>query len=81
MSEEVNPKTAADLPTEFDSPSFIGASAANSIAVSRFEEGRRGLVGLNNENRPFSVPLLLRTLILERSPEILPFPAHVVIIP
>ena len=39
---EVNPKTAADLPTEFDSPSFIGASAANSIAVSRFEEAYRG---------------------------------------
>jgi len=38
MSEEVKPKTAVDLPTEFDSPTFIGASAANSIAVSRFEE-------------------------------------------
>jgi hypothetical protein len=41
MSEEVKPKTAVDLPAEFDSPTFIGASAANSIAVSRFEEAYR----------------------------------------
>jgi len=42
MSEEVPPKAVVDLPTEFDSPTFVGASAADSIAPSRFEEAYRG---------------------------------------
>jgi SAM-dependent methyltransferase len=42
MNEEENPKTAVDLLTEFDSPTLAGASAANSIAASRFEEAYRG---------------------------------------
>jgi SAM-dependent methyltransferase len=42
MNEEVPPKPALDLLTQFDSPNFIGASPANSIALSRFEEAYRG---------------------------------------
>lgn len=38
MSEELNSGTPADLPTQFDSPTFVGASAANSIPISRFDE-------------------------------------------
>jgi hypothetical protein len=34
-------RTAADLRTEFDSPTFVGASAASSIAISHFEEAYR----------------------------------------
>ena len=42
MSRTIWPLRSNIQPTEFDSPSFIGASAANSIAVSRFEEAYRG---------------------------------------
>jgi 2-polyprenyl-3-methyl-5-hydroxy-6-metoxy-1,4-benzoquinol methylase len=42
MSEELNSGTAADPRTEFDSPTFVGASAANSIAISRFEAAYHG---------------------------------------
>jgi 2-polyprenyl-3-methyl-5-hydroxy-6-metoxy-1,4-benzoquinol methylase len=31
----------ADLRTEFDKPTFVGASAANSIAISQFDEAYR----------------------------------------
>src|SRR5260370_26029501 len=34
-------RKAADLRTEFDSPTFVGASAASSIAISHFEEAYR----------------------------------------
>jgi 2-polyprenyl-3-methyl-5-hydroxy-6-metoxy-1,4-benzoquinol methylase len=42
MSEELNSEKAADLRTEFDSPNFVGAGAANSIAISRFDEAYSG---------------------------------------
>jgi 2-polyprenyl-3-methyl-5-hydroxy-6-metoxy-1,4-benzoquinol methylase len=41
MNEQENSKTAADLRTEFDAPTFVGASAADSIAISRFDEAYR----------------------------------------
>src|SRR5260370_36442376 len=34
-------RKAADLRTEVDSPTFVGASAASSIAISHFEEAYR----------------------------------------
>jgi 2-polyprenyl-3-methyl-5-hydroxy-6-metoxy-1,4-benzoquinol methylase len=41
MSEELDSGTGADLRTQFDSPAFVGASAADSIAISRFDEAYR----------------------------------------
>jgi 2-polyprenyl-3-methyl-5-hydroxy-6-metoxy-1,4-benzoquinol methylase len=41
VTETEPSRTAADLRTEFDSPTFVGASAASSIAISHFEEAYR----------------------------------------
>src|ERR1700730_17972565 len=42
LGSETEPsRTSADLRTEFDSPTFVGASAASSIAISHFEEAYR----------------------------------------
>src|ERR1700736_6866318 len=42
LGSETEPsRTTADLRTEFDSPTFVGASAASSIAISHFEEAYR----------------------------------------
>jgi 2-polyprenyl-3-methyl-5-hydroxy-6-metoxy-1,4-benzoquinol methylase len=42
VTTETEPsRKAADLRTEFDSPTFVGASATSSIAISRFEEAYR----------------------------------------
>jgi SAM-dependent methyltransferase len=41
VTETDSSRKAADLRTEFDSPTFVGASAASSIAISHFEEAYR----------------------------------------
>src|SRR5260370_37766172 len=41
VTETDPPRKAAELRTEFDSPTFVGASAASSIAISHFEEAYR----------------------------------------
>jgi 2-polyprenyl-3-methyl-5-hydroxy-6-metoxy-1,4-benzoquinol methylase len=38
IAEAKPSRTAAELLTEFDTPTFVGASATNSIAISRFDE-------------------------------------------